>query len=134
MQITEFNDNLRSIFLKVKEEGFKTNDLTKLIFPGMSSQISRFIRKGTNFGVKPLSTISGQVEYDLHLVAIKRDDVKSEEIIDMIDKSNEQFFDELHTTTVEYLTDKTANPEARVRNSVNKVTIDELLSDLILQD
>jgi len=132
MQITEFNNHLRSVFVKIREEGFKTNDLTKLIFPGMSSQISRFIRSETNFGIKPLTTIGSQIEYDIHIVAIKRDDPDSDDLKSRLEKGNIAFFEDMHDKTVDYLSDKAANPESRIRNSVNKVTIDEILNDLSL--
>jgi len=132
MQLNEFNENLRTLFIRIKEEGFKTSDLTRLLFPSMSSQLSRFIRAETNFGIKPISNIASHVEYDIHMVAIKRGSAKADDVLDRVEELNSEFLDELQETAIDYLTEKSSNPKPRTRASVNKVTIDEILNDLTL--
>ncbi len=131
MQIQEFNEKLRNSLMKIKESGFKVSDIGSLLMSSSTSQISRFLKDETDFGIKPITKIADQVQYDIMVVAVKRDD-NNEDLVSAMNECTELFFEDLYDDATECLNIRYAgnNTGYLPRNTISRATIDALLNEL----
>jgi len=131
-EIDKFNLKLRETLLKIKDEGYKTADISNLLMQSSSSQLARFLKDETDFGIKPITKLANQAGYDTFIITIKQDE--QDALREAIVEHTEMFFMDLYDDVVKCLSVRYAgNVNGNIpRNTISKSTIDDILSELEL--
>jgi hypothetical protein len=73
----QLNDAIRDLFQKAISDGYKKNHVCALTLGSQCvPQFDGFL-KGRDFGIKPMERVLNAFDYDIHVVAIPKDDKKS---------------------------------------------------------
>ena len=128
---TEVNTLFRDLVTRITNRGFKITTIGKLIFGSNAySQIQRFTKgleidkeSHIEFGYSPLNKVGRLLNYDLHLVYVKRNDNIFAKLL--YDKNNE-FIEDLEVHIVNYLTNNIGeknllNEKERITKAVNQL-------------
>lgn len=80
----QVNDDVREIFQKAISDGYKKNHVCALTLGSQCvPQFDGFLR-GRDFGIKPLERVLGAFDYEIHVVAVSKDDKKTKAQIDSL--------------------------------------------------
>lgn len=80
----QINNDIREIFQKVISDGYKKNHVCALTLGSQCvPQFDGFLR-GRDFGIKPLERVLGAFDYEIHVVAVPKDDEKTKAQINAI--------------------------------------------------
>jgi len=128
---TEVNTLFRDLVDRITKRGFKITTIGKLIFGSNAySQIQRFIKglevdteSHIEFGYSPLNKIGRLLDYDLHLVYVKRNDNIFAKVL--YDRNNE-FIEDLEIHIMNYLSNNVGeknllNEKDRITKAVNQL-------------
>lgn len=73
----ELNNAVRDLFQKAISDGYKKNHVCALTLGSQCvPQFDGFL-KGRDFGIKPMERVLNAFDYDIHVVAVPKDDKKA---------------------------------------------------------
>ncbi len=130
MQFEEYNDVVRELTKELISDGYSKYQICKSTLGSQSGpQFEGFIKE-KNLGIKPLSRMINNLEYELHLVPIPKDDTAKKLVVDQY---TDDFVENLKFNLVEYLESVKQNSiETRKKNkeSIFDSVVAEMLKQL----
>lgn len=131
MNAKEANALLRSAVNELIANGWiKTSIGKTLLGDNGQGHVNHWLKtdgeRVNDFGIKPLTNIADQINYDLHVVFLPRENV--DDIVNELNKYNYDFIIKLKTAIERYLSKQISVPKF-VRN--NKSKIDQVLDKLL---
>ena len=137
MLLNDINSRLRATILKLINSGWSKTPIGKVLLGSNGqSYLNHWLKgenkNGHNFGIKPLNRIAKLINYEIHVVFIKKPCEEEHnnytQNVKYLENQNEVFINELEESLVNYLTTTTDMPKS---SKVGKGQIDHLLDDLI---
>lgn len=138
MLLNDINSRLRATILKLINAGWSKTPIGKVLLGSNGqSHLNHWLKgekeNGHNFGVKPLNRIAGLIDYETHIVFVKKPTDEEpndnyQDQIKMLEDQNEIFIGELEQTLTNYLTNNIQVPKS---SKSGKGQIDSLLDELI---
>ncbi len=137
MLLNDINSRLRATIIKLINSGWSKTPIGKVLLGSNGqSYLNHWLKgenkNGHNFGIKPLNRISKLIDYETHVVFIKKPSEESHnnysDNVKYLEQQNEFFINELEDVLIEYLTNNVDMPRS---SKTGKGQIDHLLDDLI---
>lgn len=128
MKADQFNRALREMFNKLIEEGYKKHSMCVVTLGQNSNpQFDSFL-KGKDLGLLPLGRLTEALQYDLHVVAVPKED---EEHGNYIAELNTSFIVNSSKELKDYLDNKPgAGRSSRTKNELGS-TVDSLFDEIV---
>ena len=132
MEFNEFNELVRSMFKRVFIENptIHSNQICAVTLgENASPQFKKFL-DGCDFGHKPLNKLVTNLDAELLIVVLQKDDVHYEEMKDQIREYNEVFAETTYQKVVEFHGSST-NVRSAPRSAGIKAILDQTAQDLL---
>ncbi|MCD6435967.1 MAG: hypothetical protein J7L15_06220 [Clostridiales bacterium] len=129
MKIDEINEYIRSMFIKLINNGFTKSSISEITLGrSFTPQFTKFIEQ-TDLGLKPITRMIEGLGYDIHIVPIKSEDVKNQKYIEQI---MTDFYQNSNSEILDYLDNSQCTVSTPIKiNKTYQLIIDELCQNII---
>jgi hypothetical protein len=123
----DLNDAIRDLFQRTITDGYKKNHVCALTLGSQCvPQFDGFL-KGRDFGIKPMERVLGAFDYEIHVVAIPKNDKKS---ITVLNSMHNECIENITQTLISSLDNESLKQTSGRTSPLFKEAGDEILKSI----